>query len=74
MLATFIAQAAGEVWKSPTIDYHALAPEIVLGGVVCMVLLLDLFLPEHRKWMTATLGGFGVLGALIISRLRLRLS
>ena len=74
MLAAFIAQAAGEVWKSPTIDYHALAPEIVLGGVVCMVLLLDLFLPEHRKWMTATLGGFGVLGALIISRLRLRLS
>jgi NADH-quinone oxidoreductase subunit N len=65
VLATFIAQAAGEVWKSPTVDYHALAPEIVLGGVVCMVLLLDLFLPEHRKWMTATLGGFGVLGALI---------
>lgn len=65
MLATLVAQAAGEAWTSPTIDYHALAPEIVLAGVVCMVLLLDLFLPEHRKWMTATLGGFGVLGALI---------
>ena len=52
-------------WSAPVIDYHALAPEIVMAGVVCMVLLLDLFLPEHRKWMTATLGGFGVLGALI---------
>lgn len=65
MLATFVAQAAEGVWKSPTVDYHALAPEIVMAGVVCMVLLLDLFLPENRKWMTATLGGFGVLGALI---------
>ena len=65
MLATFIAQATAGGWKSPSVDYHALAPEIVLAGVVCMVLLLDLFLPEHRKWMTATLGGFGVLAALI---------
>ena len=60
MLATFIAQAAGAAWKSPAVDYHALAPEIVLAGVVCMVLLLDLFLPEHKKWMTATLGGSGI--------------
>jgi NADH-quinone oxidoreductase subunit N len=65
VLATFIAQAAGEVWKSPTVDYHALAPEIVLAGVVCLVLLADLFLPEPRKWLTATLAGFGVLGAMI---------
>ena len=65
MLATFIAQSAGVSWKSPTVDYHAMAPEIVLGAVVCIVLLLDLFLPEHRKWMTATLAGFGVLAALI---------
>ena len=65
MLGSLIAQATEVAWKSPTVDYHALAPEIVMAGVVCMVLLLDLFLPEHRKWMTATLGGFGVLGALI---------
>ena len=65
MLGSLLAQATEGVWKSPYVDYHALAPEIVMAGVVCMVLLLDLFLPEHRKWMTATLGGFGVLGALI---------
>jgi NADH-quinone oxidoreductase subunit N len=60
-----LAQATTVPFQSATLDYHALAPEIVLAGVVCMVLLLDLFLPEHRKWMTATLGGFGMLAAMI---------
>ena len=58
-----IAQAS--TFTSPYVDYHALAPEIVLAGVICLVLVADLFLPEHRKWMTASLAGMGLLAALI---------
>jgi NADH-quinone oxidoreductase subunit N len=50
---------------SPTVDYHALAPEIVLALGICVVLLADLFLSETRKWVTATLSGFVLLGAFV---------
>jgi NADH-quinone oxidoreductase subunit N len=63
MIAALIAQASD--WKSPTLDLHALAPEIVLAVVVCGVLLADLFLPAHRKWVTSTLAGLGLLATLI---------
>lgn len=64
MLAALLAQAA-EPWSSPTIDYHAIAPEIVLAGVVCAVLLLDLFLDETKKWVTATVAGVGLLASFV---------
>ena len=38
-----------QTFNQPTLDYHALAPEIVLGGVVVLVLLVDLFLDETRE-------------------------
>ena len=50
---------------APTLDYHALAPEIVLAVVVCVVLVADLFLEETRKWITASMAGFGLLAAFI---------
>jgi NADH-quinone oxidoreductase subunit N len=52
-------------WSAPVIDYHALAPEIVLAGGLCLVLLADLFLDESRKWVLSTLTGFTLLGALL---------
>lgn len=63
MLSTLLAQA--DPWSRPTIDYHAIAPEAVLVGVICAVLLLDLFLDETKKWITATVAGFGLLAAFI---------
>ena len=44
MLST-IATAA---WSSPTIDYHALAPEMILGAGIVLLLLLDLFLSDTK--------------------------
>ena len=41
-----------QTFNQPTLDYHALAPEIVLGCVVVLVLLVDLFVDEQRKWAT----------------------
>jgi NADH-quinone oxidoreductase subunit N len=63
-LVTAAAQAVGE-FNAPDLDYHALAPEIALSGVVVLVLLVDLVLPEREKWATSTLAGIGLLGALI---------
>jgi NADH-quinone oxidoreductase subunit N len=63
MLASVISQLAP--WTSPTIDYHALAPEIVLAGVVCALLIIDLFIDESRKWILGSLAGFGLLISLL---------
>jgi NADH-quinone oxidoreductase subunit N len=58
-----VAQAAE--WTSPYVDYHALAPEIILSTVVCVVLVVDLFLDERNRWATSTISGFGLLAALV---------
>ena len=61
MLATLLASD----WVSPTFDYHAIAPEIVLAGGIVLVIILDLFLAEHNKWVLAPITGFTLLGAFI---------
>ena len=62
LLSTVLAQA--DDWVSPVIDWHALAPESVLIVGINVVLLIDLWLPESKKWAMATTAGFVVLGAL----------
>ena len=62
MLSLLLA-AGGFV--SPKVDYHALAPELVLGAGICLVLLVDLFIDESKQWVLATLSGFVLLGALL---------
>jgi NADH-quinone oxidoreductase subunit N len=47
-----------------SIDYHTIAPELVLGGAALLVLIVDLFLAPQRKWLAMPLSLFGVLGAL----------
>ena len=63
MIAGLLA-TAGE-WVAPTLDYHALAPEIVLAAGIFAVLSLDLFLGPERRWVTSALSGFVLLGALV---------
>ncbi len=63
MLAALFAQATD--WVAPTIDWHAIAPELVLVVGINIVLLIDLNIAESKKWMLATLTGFVMLGALI---------
>ena len=52
-------------WSAPALDYHALAPEIVLAAGICLVLLVDLFVEERQRWITSTLSGFVLLGAFL---------
>jgi NADH-quinone oxidoreductase subunit N len=58
-----LAQAAE--WVTPTIDWHAIAPELVLIVGINVVLASDLLVDESRKWATASLTGFVLLGASI---------
>ena len=63
MLSSILVAASD--FTSPKVDYHALAPEIVLAVGICVVLLVDLFVPEHRRWITGTVSGFFLLGAVL---------
>jgi len=62
VLSSILAQIS---WQSPSVDYHAIAPEIVLAGGICLIILVDLFTSESKKWITATLTGFVMLAALV---------
>jgi NADH-quinone oxidoreductase subunit N len=48
---------------NPAIDYHALAPEIILTATIVIVLLVDLL--TDRAELVPRLASIGVLGALI---------
>ena len=62
MLSTLFAAAD---WVAPTIDYHAIAPEIIVAAGICVVLLADLFIADRSKWLLSTVAGFTLLGAFI---------
>jgi NADH-quinone oxidoreductase subunit N len=63
VIASLLAAAAE--FTAPTIDYHALAPEIILAAGICLVLLVDLFVEERQRWITSTLTGMVLLAAFI---------
>jgi NADH-quinone oxidoreductase subunit N len=49
----------------PSLDYHALAPEIILTLVLSIVLVADLFLDHSRKWLLSNIASFGLIIAMI---------
>jgi NADH-quinone oxidoreductase subunit N len=51
-------------FEAPTLDYHALAPEIVLVATFVVVFAADL-LDDRFKPILGTLTGLGLLGALV---------
>jgi len=59
------AQAARDAFERPAVDWHALAPDLVVVGVLCLVLVADLFLPEDRKGVLPSLAGLGLLAAMV---------
>jgi NADH-quinone oxidoreductase subunit N len=52
-------------FEAPYLDYAALAPEMVLTGVLLAVLVVDLFVDEDRKTVVVQLAGVGVLASLV---------
>ncbi len=55
----------GASFNAPHLDYHALAPEIVLTAVAVLVLVVDLFLDESRKFLVNTVAGLGIAATAI---------
>jgi NADH-quinone oxidoreductase subunit N len=71
MIASLLAPLSSSVvgqaaeFVRPAIDWHALAPELVLVVGINIVLASDLMLAETRKWATASLTGFVLLAAAV---------
>ena len=61
-VTSFFAQAD---WTAPAIDWHAIAPELILVIGINVVLFIDLNIAETKKWMIATLTGVIFLAAFI---------
>jgi NADH-quinone oxidoreductase subunit N len=53
-----------QVLTQPGVDWHALAPDVVLAVTACVVLVADLFLPREAKWLAVPLSAAGILGTL----------
>jgi NADH-quinone oxidoreductase subunit N len=49
----------------PVLDYHGLAPEIILLVVIAVVLVADLFLDSSRKWLLPNIAAFGLVAAMV---------
>jgi NADH-quinone oxidoreductase subunit N len=60
-----LAQIAALGWEQPSVDLHAIAPEIIVAGVLCIVLLVDAFTGDDARWTSSSLAGIGLLAALI---------
>ncbi|MDQ3147955.1 MAG: NADH-quinone oxidoreductase subunit N, partial [Actinomycetota bacterium] len=52
-------------FDAPNLDYHALAPEIVLTAVLLVVLVADLIFEERGRWASSSIAGVGLLAALV---------
>ncbi len=50
---------------NPNVDFHAIAPEIVLTATILIALVVDLIWPEHACTIVPRIAALGVLGALI---------
>jgi NADH-quinone oxidoreductase subunit N len=62
-LTTLAQEGVG--WVSPTFDWHAFAPEIVIVATIAVLMLLDLFTSETNKWTQSSIAGIGLLVALV---------
>ncbi|HKY16799.1 MAG TPA: NADH-quinone oxidoreductase subunit N [Microthrixaceae bacterium] len=62
MIASLFAQAG---WSAPVLDWHALAPELIVTGTVCALLLIDVIMLERAKPVISAVASLGFLAALV---------
>jgi NADH-quinone oxidoreductase subunit N len=51
-------------WESPSVDFHALAPEIIIASTLVVVLLVDLW-SERNRPILGTITGIGLLASMV---------
>lgn len=65
MISSVLSTVLAQAWEAPTIDWHALAPELVLLVGINVILAIALWLDESKQWMVASLTGMLLLGAFV---------
>ena len=60
-----LAQLVSFAWESPSFDFHAFAPEIIVVATLAIVLVVDAFTGEDNRWAASSLSGIGLLVAAI---------
>jgi len=60
-----LAQLATFAWDAPSVDLHALAPEIVVTATLVILLVVDAFTGDDQRWAASSIAGIGLLVALI---------
>jgi NADH-quinone oxidoreductase subunit N len=63
-----VLAAAAKVadFQVPHLDYHALAPEIIVAATLVIVLVADTLMDDSRKWILSNVSGWGLLAALFV--------
>jgi NADH-quinone oxidoreductase subunit N len=59
-----LAAAKVAPFQVPNLDYHALAPEIIVAATLVLVLVADVFIEDRHKWVLSNVSGWGLLAAL----------
>jgi NADH-quinone oxidoreductase subunit N len=57
--------AKGSDFVRPDVDFHAIAPELVLTGAIVLVLLADLLTPKGARGVVPQIAGIGLLASLV---------
>ncbi len=65
MFASLLAQVDPGAFVRPHIDWHAVAPELILLGVGAILTLIDIIWLEKGRKLTSSLAGIGLLLPLI---------
>ena len=60
-----LAQLVPFAWDAPSVDFHALAPEIIVAATLVILLVVDAFTGEDQRWAASSIAGIGLLVALI---------
>jgi NADH-quinone oxidoreductase subunit N len=65
VLTSLLAQLGQPAFDSPTIDWHALAPEIVLTASIAVLIIVDVIDTQRAKAIFPALAGLACLAATI---------
>jgi len=63
VFAPVLAAASG--FTSPHVDWHALAPEVILVATIVVALLIDVFTEDYNKGLVSSVVGLGMLAAFV---------
>ena len=64
MLSSVLA-VTSRGYTTPVLDWHALAPLLIIIGTLVLALFLDAFVSEENRWTIPAVTGIGMLSAMV---------